>query len=108
MDLPTPARDRARTRMRILVPFLLIVVAVATYVPLRTLLFQSSFDRLNIGSPQASVQSVMGSGFVEARGESRYLTTPVEYQYFFWPNPKRWVVGFRDGVVADKQIIEAP
>ena len=95
-------------RHKTLILVLVIVAAVVSYIPVRAHFLSASFERVQIGDSASTVESEMGSRFVAVSDKTRFLDAPLEYQYYFWPNPQVWVVGFNGNVVVRKEVLVSP
>ncbi len=83
-------------------------ISVLVYVPVRGHFIRSAYDRVHLGDSRKSVESTMGSHFMAASDKTRHLSSPLEYQYFFWPAPQVWVIAFKDDVVTQKEVLVSP
>ncbi len=87
---------------------LLVPVAIIASVPIRDHFIQASYDRIALGDTRSIVEQKMGSRFTVAEGSAKYLAAPVEHQYHFWPIPTIWVIGIKDDVVVEKEVLVSP
>lgn len=68
----------------------------------------AAFGYVAVGDDEKTVTLLMGQPRRIVHAGTLLPGVEVEYQYYFWPVPKVWCVGFRHHVVVSKSIVYSP